>query len=224
MPVLVCKLENSLDLPSPSGKDKTTFLLLHKLLSPQIPKLAHRCPHIGWKDLSEHSALIYLVSSWRIVCCVLLRHDPRKVFALYKTIKMEKLIRAFLIQKLDDMLTLGEQPMPFTGDPLAVELSQIPIQNRPLSWKLPTIPIKKIIQPSQLLFTSNRALMDRCVKEWGNLMECAGSTGVQTPRWFDARMDLWKWSMRQDFFIKKHHFCFIRAVDSLLLLLLLYLH
>ena len=174
MPVLVCKLENSLDLPSSSRKDKTTFLLLHKLLSPQIPKLAHRCPQIERKDLSEHSALIYLVSSWRIVCCVLLRHDPRKVFALYKTIKMKKLIRTFLIQKLDDMLTLGGQPMPFTGDPLAVELSQIPIQNRPLSWKLPTIPIKKIIQPSQLLFTSNRALMDLCVKEWGNLMKRVG--------------------------------------------------
>jgi len=45
---------------------------------------------------------------------------------------MMKLIRAYLIQKLDDMLILGEQPMPFTGDPLPVELSQIPIQNRSL--------------------------------------------------------------------------------------------
>ena len=38
-------------------------------------------------------------------------------------------------------------------------------------------------------------------KEWGNLMKCVGSTGVQLTRWDDTRMDLWKWSMRQVFFI-----------------------
>ena len=32
--------------------------------------------------------------------------------------------------------------------------------------------------------------MDLCVKEWGNLMECNGSTRVQTPKWFVNGNDL----------------------------------
>ena len=74
------------------------------------------------------------------------------------------------------------------------------------------------MQPSQLMLNLDRALMDLCVKEWGNLMECNGSTRVQPPKWFVNGIDLgntFKMIDETSFFHKKHHFFFIRAVNSL---------
>ena len=60
--------------------------------------------------------------------------------------------------------------------------------------------------------------MDLCVKEWGNLMECVGSTSVKASQCFVAGIDrgnTFKMIDETSFFHKKHHFFFIRAVNSL---------
>ena len=49
--------------------------------------------------------------------------------------------------------------------------------------KLPTASLEKIIHPPQLRFTSERALIILCVREWGNLTKCEGSTRAQPLHW-----------------------------------------
>ena len=109
---------------------------------------------------------------------VLCEHDQRKVVALLKTIKMRNSIRTLLIEKLDRMYTLREAAMPFPGDPLPVELLQMPCSTQGQIRIFPTTPTRKIIQPPQPRFTWNRNLRRVYFQEWRKLVRYGSRTGL----------------------------------------------